>query len=152
MNAGEKHSLRAMIEQMHLDGPSNLADEILATIEQVNSLQRPEDDIAIRAAIMTEEITLTEGFSGKVETLHPKVKAKDINNGSFGVQPLYKNCRPTLASTACHTAGALASSMICFDYFVLFRYRAGTPSHTLDRSALAGPAFFLPHFMLVFRQ
>ena len=27
-----------------------------------------------------------------------------------------------------------------FDYFGLFGYRAGTSSHTLDSSALAGPA------------
>lgn len=38
-----------------------------------------------------------------------------------------------------------------FDYFDLFEFRAGAPSHTLDSSALAGPAFFLSFIMLASR-
>lgn len=73
LNAGEKHSLRTVIDRLHLDGPSVLAEEILATIDT-------GDDIAIQAAVLAQEIVTTKELSEKAETLHPKVKAKGVQS------------------------------------------------------------------------
>ena len=77
-DAASKHSLRIMIDRLHLDGPSKLADDILAAIDEEGLLQkqRMEDDTAAQAAVLAQEVTMTEGMPEDVETLPKKVKTK----------------------------------------------------------------------------
>lgn len=77
-DAAAKHSLRIMIDRLHLDGPSKLADDILAAIDEEGLLQkqRMEDDTAAQAAVLAQEVTMTEGMPEDVETLPKKVKTK----------------------------------------------------------------------------
>ena len=77
-DASAKYSLRIMIDRLHLDGPSKLADDILAAIDEEGLLQkqRMEDDTAAEAAVLAQEVTITEGMPEDVETLPKKVKTK----------------------------------------------------------------------------
>ena len=77
-DASAKYSLRIMIDRLHLDGPSKLADDILAAIDEEGLLQkqRMEDDTAAEAAVLAQEVTMTEGMPEDVETLPKKVKTK----------------------------------------------------------------------------
>lgn len=77
-DAAANHSLRIMIDRLHLDGPSKLADDILAAIDEEGLLQkqRMEDDTAAQAAVLAQEVTMTEGMPEDVETLPKKVKTK----------------------------------------------------------------------------
>ena len=77
-DASAKYSLRIMIDRLHLDGPSKLADDILAAIDEEGLLQkqRMEDDTAAQAAVLAQEVTMTEGMPEDVETLPKKVKTK----------------------------------------------------------------------------
>lgn len=77
-DAAAKRSLSIMIDRLHLDGPSKLADDILAAIDEEGLLQkqRMEDDTAAEAAVLAQEVTMTEGMPEDVETLPKKVKTK----------------------------------------------------------------------------
>ena len=77
-DASAKYSLRIMIDRLHLDGPSKLADDIVAAIDEEGLLQkqRMEDDTAAEAAVLAQEVTITEGMPEDVETLPKKVKTK----------------------------------------------------------------------------
>lgn len=73
-----KGSLKMMIDRLHLDGPTILADEILAAIDEEGLLQkqRMEDATAAEAAVLAEQVTVTEGLPEDVETLPKRVKGK----------------------------------------------------------------------------
>lgn len=74
-----KHGIEAMIERMHLDGPSKVAEEILAAIDEEGLLQkqRMEDDSAAQVAGLAQEVTMTEGLPGDVESLPKKGRLKN---------------------------------------------------------------------------
>lgn len=74
-----KHSIEAMIDRMHLDGPSKVAEEIFAAIDEEGLLQkqRMEDDSAAQAAGLAQEVTMTEGLPGDVESLPKKGRSKN---------------------------------------------------------------------------
>ncbi|KAF9894281.1 DNA mismatch repair ATPase msh1 [Aspergillus nanangensis] len=71
-------SLRMMTDRLHLDGPTVLADRILAAIDEEGLLQkqRIEDDSAAEAAILAQEVTMSEGLPGDLDALPKKVKSK----------------------------------------------------------------------------
>ncbi|PWY89329.1 hypothetical protein BO70DRAFT_285772 [Aspergillus heteromorphus CBS 117.55] len=73
-----KRSLATMIGRFHMDGPSILAEKILAAIDEEGLLQkqRIEDDTAAQAATLAQEVTTSEGMAEDVAALPKKVKAK----------------------------------------------------------------------------
>ncbi|BCR90754.1 mismatch repair ATPase MSH1 [Aspergillus chevalieri] len=77
-DAGVKGSLKTMIDRLHLDGPTILADQILAAIDEEGLMQkqRMEDATAAEAAMLAQEVTATEGLPEDIETLPKKVKGK----------------------------------------------------------------------------
>lgn len=72
------YSLRSMINRLSLDGPMNLAERILAAIDEEGLLQkqRIEDSTAAEAASLAQEVTMNEGTSDELESLPRKVRAK----------------------------------------------------------------------------
>lgn len=73
------HSLNLMISRLHLDGPTALADQILAAIDEEGLLQkqRIEDSTAAEAANLAQEVAMNEGTSDELETLPKKVRTKN---------------------------------------------------------------------------
>lgn len=72
------HSISSMISRLHLDGPSALAEQILAAIDEEGLLQkqRIEDSAAAEAASLAQKVTMDEGTSSDLEALPKKVRAK----------------------------------------------------------------------------
>lgn len=72
------HSISSMISRLHLDGPSALAEQILAAIDEEGLLQkqRIEDSTAAEAASLAQKVTMDEGTSSDLEALPKKVRAK----------------------------------------------------------------------------
>ncbi|PYH94796.1 hypothetical protein BO71DRAFT_398622 [Aspergillus ellipticus CBS 707.79] len=73
-----KRSLATMIGRLHMDGPAILADKILAAIDEEGLLQkqRIEDDTAVEAATLAQEVAMSEGVPADIAALPKKVKAK----------------------------------------------------------------------------
>jgi DNA mismatch repair ATPase MutS len=71
-------SISSMIARLYLDGPSALADQILAAIDEEGLLQkqRIEDSTAAEAASLAQKVTMDEGTSSELEALPKKVRAK----------------------------------------------------------------------------
>lgn len=72
------HSLRTMVYRLSLDGPMNLAERILAAIDEEGLIQRQriEDSTAAEAASLAQEVTMSEGTSDELESLPKKVRLK----------------------------------------------------------------------------
>ena len=72
-------TLTAMVDRLNLDGPSVLADKIIAAIDEegLSQKQRIEDDTAAEAASLAQEVTLNEGTPGEMDQLPRKVKSKN---------------------------------------------------------------------------
>ena len=77
-----RNALSAMVDRLYLDGPSTLADQIMAAIDEEGLLQkqRIEDDTAAEAANLAQEVTMNEGSQGDLDELPKKVRSK--NNSS----------------------------------------------------------------------
>lgn len=88
-DGGAKNSLKLMIDRLHIDGPSKLADEILAAIDEEGLLQkqRMEDDTAAQAADLAEEVTMAEGLPEDVDALPKKAKSKKAVNYTPADEP-----------------------------------------------------------------
>ncbi|KAL2870005.1 mismatch repair ATPase MSH1 [Aspergillus lucknowensis] len=73
-----RRSLQTMINRLFLDGPTVLAEKILSAIDEEGLLlkQRIEDDTAAEAAILAQEVTLSEGLPADLQSLPKKVKSK----------------------------------------------------------------------------
>ncbi|KAJ5637231.1 hypothetical protein N7490_007110 [Penicillium lividum] len=73
-----KKSLTSMISRLYLEGPTALADKILAAIDEEGLLQqqRIEDSTAAEAASLAQEVTINEGTPSDLESLPKKVRAK----------------------------------------------------------------------------
>lgn len=67
-----------MISRLYLDGPSVLAEQILAAIDEEGLLQkqRIEDSTAAEAASLAQKVTMDEGTPSDLEVLPKKVRAK----------------------------------------------------------------------------
>ncbi|CAG8197233.1 unnamed protein product [Penicillium salamii] len=79
-----KHSISSMISRLYLDGPSALADKIVAAIDEEGLLQkqRIEDSTAAEAASLAEKVTLDEGTPSDLEALPKKVRGKKANRAA----------------------------------------------------------------------
>ncbi|KAK1140956.1 MutS protein 1 [Aspergillus melleus] len=77
-------SLVAMINRLHLDGPSALADRILAAIDEegLQQKQRIDDDTAAEAATLAQEVATNEGVPSDLEALPKKVRAKNSDRSN----------------------------------------------------------------------
>ncbi|KAJ5936146.1 hypothetical protein N7454_005444, partial [Penicillium verhagenii] len=73
-----KTSLKSMISRLYLEGPSALADKILAAIDEEGLLQqqRIQDSTAAEVASLAQEVTINEGTPTDLESLPKKVRAK----------------------------------------------------------------------------
>ncbi|KAJ5777054.1 hypothetical protein N7520_000300 [Penicillium odoratum] len=73
-----KNSLTSMISRLYLEGPTALADKILAAIDEEGLLQkqRIEDSTAAEAASLAQEVTINEGTPSDLESLPKKVRAR----------------------------------------------------------------------------
>ncbi|KAJ6103309.1 hypothetical protein N7486_005736 [Penicillium sp. IBT 16267x] len=73
-----KSSLTSMISRLYLEGPTALAEKILAAIDEEGLLQQQhiQDSTAAEAASLAQEVTINEGTSADLESLPKKVKAK----------------------------------------------------------------------------
>ncbi|KAJ5528044.1 hypothetical protein N7513_012203 [Penicillium frequentans] len=73
-----KTSLATMISRLYLEGPTALAEKILAAIDEEGLLQqqRIQDSTAAEAASLAQEVTINEGTSDDLESLPKKVKTK----------------------------------------------------------------------------
>ncbi|RJE18452.1 DNA mismatch repair protein [Aspergillus sclerotialis] len=87
--SGVEHSqaqsaLTAMVDRLYLDGPSTLADKIMAAIDEEGLLQkqRIEDSTAAEAATLAHEVTVNEGAPEELDELPKKVRSK--NNDRAG--------------------------------------------------------------------
>lgn len=71
-------SISSMISRLYLDGPSALADKILAAIDEEGLLQkqRIEDSTAAEAASLAQKVALDEGTPSDLEALPKKVRTK----------------------------------------------------------------------------
>lgn len=103
---GAENSLNMMISRLHLDGPSALADQIIAAIDEEGLLQkqRIEDSTAAEAANLAQEVAMNEGTSDELETLPKKVRSKngdrsaatDPDSGSIDTWIMRRNASGTL--------------------------------------------------------
>ncbi|KAL3448966.1 muts domain V-domain-containing protein [Aspergillus insuetus] len=84
-----RRSLQTMIDRLYLDGPTVLADKILSAIDEEGLLQkqRIEDDTATEAAVLAQEVTLSEGSPGDLESLPKKVRAKGGDRSTLTDDP-----------------------------------------------------------------
>ncbi|PWY72449.1 DNA mismatch repair protein Msh1 [Aspergillus sclerotioniger CBS 115572] len=79
-----ERSLAAMVDRIHMDGPTVLADKILAAIDEEGLLQkqRIEDDTAAEAAMLAQKVTLNEGIAEDMAALPKKVKTKSSDRAA----------------------------------------------------------------------
>ncbi|KAE8382259.1 muts domain V-domain-containing protein [Aspergillus bertholletiae] len=77
-SAQANDSLVAMTHRLHMDGPVILADKILAAIDEEGLIQkqRIDDDTAAEAAILAQEVTMSEGLPTDLDALPKKVRSK----------------------------------------------------------------------------
>jgi DNA mismatch repair ATPase MutS len=78
-----KGSLAAMASRLYLDGPTILADNILGAIDEEGLIQRQriEDNTATEAAILAQEVAISEGLPTDLDALPKKVRAKSSVRG-----------------------------------------------------------------------
>ena len=83
-NSQTERSLAAMVDRIHMDGPTVLADKILAAIDEEGLLQkqRIEDDTAAEAAMLAQKVTLNEGIPEDMAALPKKVKTKSSDRAA----------------------------------------------------------------------
>jgi DNA mismatch repair ATPase MutS len=76
--SGLNLSISSMIARLYLDGPSALAEQILAAIDEEGLLQkqRIEDSTAAEAATLAQKVTMDEGTSSDLEALPKKIRVK----------------------------------------------------------------------------
>ncbi|KAL4977773.1 muts domain V-domain-containing protein [Aspergillus desertorum] len=79
-----RKSLQAMVDRLYLDGPTILADKILSAIDEDGLLhkQRIEEDTAAEAAILAQEVTLSEGVAADLASLPKKVREKTVDRAA----------------------------------------------------------------------
>ncbi|THC93861.1 hypothetical protein EYZ11_006674 [Aspergillus tanneri] len=82
--SGSTHSLVAMAERLHLDGPAALADNILAAIDEEGLLQkqRIEDDTAAEAATLAQQVAVNEGAPADLDAIPKKARDKVSDRAS----------------------------------------------------------------------
>ena len=73
-----------------MDGPTQLAEKILAAIDEEALLQkhRIEDDQAAEAAQLTQDVVLNEGLPEDVESIPRKVRFKTTGRPGFAVESI----------------------------------------------------------------
>lgn len=78
--AGAGHSLLALTSRVNLDGPSKLAERIVAAIDEEGLLQkqRNEDTTAAEASSLAQEVVTNEGIPEELENLPRKVKSRSL--------------------------------------------------------------------------
>ncbi|PWY62433.1 DNA mismatch repair protein Msh1 [Aspergillus eucalypticola CBS 122712] len=79
-----KRSIEIMVDRIYMDGPTVLADKILAAIDEEGLLQkqRIEDDTAAEAALLAQSVTLNEGIPEDMAALPKKVKTKSSDRSN----------------------------------------------------------------------
>ncbi|RAH83848.1 DNA mismatch repair protein Msh1 [Aspergillus japonicus CBS 114.51] len=79
-------SLKSMTDRLYMNGPIILAEKILAAIDEEGLLQkqRIEDDTAAEAAMLAQEVALSEALPGEIETLPKKVRTRSGERGGSG--------------------------------------------------------------------
>ncbi|KAJ5626096.1 hypothetical protein N7510_002405 [Penicillium lagena] len=102
------HSLELMIGRLQLDGPTALAEQILAAIDEEGLLQkqRIEDDTASEAASLAQDVAMSEGTSDELESLPKKVRSKtstqsaatDAGSGSIDMWIMRRDASKNLNS------------------------------------------------------
>lgn len=102
------HSLELMIGRLQLDGPTVLAEQILAAIDEEGLLQkqRIEDDTASEAASLAQDVAMSEGTPDELESLPKKVRSKtntqtaatDAGSGSIDMWIMRRNASKNLNS------------------------------------------------------
>ncbi|KAL2000444.1 hypothetical protein VTN02DRAFT_3065 [Thermoascus thermophilus] len=82
-------SLDALVNRLYLDGPIDLADRILAAIDEEGLLQkqRIEDSTAAEAAELAQEVVLNEGLPEEIEAMPSKVRSKKGNKTTVESEP-----------------------------------------------------------------
>lgn len=82
-------SLDAMVNRLYLNGPMELADRILAAIDEEGLLQkqRIEDSTAEEAAALAQEVLLKEGLPDEIETMPKKVRSRKRNKTAVATEP-----------------------------------------------------------------
>lgn len=82
-------SLDAMVNRLYLNGPMELADRILAAIDEEGLLQkqRIEDSTAEEAAALAQEVLLKEGLPDEIETMPKKVRSRKRNKTAVVTEP-----------------------------------------------------------------
>jgi DNA mismatch repair ATPase MutS len=86
-NAGSEYSrksLQKIVDRLHLDGPTILAEKILSAIDEEGLLQkqRIEEDTAAEAAILAQEVTLNEGAAADLASLPKKVRERTTDRAA----------------------------------------------------------------------
>lgn len=82
-------SLHAMVNRLYLEGPIDLADRILAAIDEEGLLQkqRIEDSTAAEAADLAQEVVLNEALPEEMEVMPRKVRSKKGNKTTVESEP-----------------------------------------------------------------
>lgn len=78
-----------MVNRLYLNGPMELADRILAAIDEDGLLQkqRIEDSTAEQAAALAQEVLLKEGLPDEIETMPKKVRSRKRNKTAVATEP-----------------------------------------------------------------
>jgi DNA mismatch repair ATPase MutS len=81
-------SLETLMNRLYLDGPGELAERILAAIDEEGLLQkqRIEDNNAAEAAGLAHEVVLNEGLPEDVESMPRKVRFKTTGRPGISVE------------------------------------------------------------------
>ncbi|GAM38658.1 MutS protein homolog [Talaromyces pinophilus] len=85
-----RQSVENLIRRLQLDGPTQLAEKILAAIDEEALLQkhRIEDSQAAEAAQLTQDVVLSEGLPEDVESIPRKVRFKTTGRPGFAVESI----------------------------------------------------------------
>ncbi|KAL4883698.1 muts domain V-domain-containing protein [Aspergillus karnatakaensis] len=78
ISEASRQALQIMMDRLYLDGPTVLADKILSAIDEEGLLQkqRIEDDTAAEAALLAQQVTMSEGSPSELESLPRKIRTK----------------------------------------------------------------------------
>jgi DNA mismatch repair ATPase MutS len=81
-------SLEGLVNRLLLDGPTQLADRILAAIDEEGLLQkqRIEDSNAAQAAGLAQEVVLNEGLPEDVESMPRKLRFKNTGRSGIAIE------------------------------------------------------------------
>lgn len=100
-------SVRALVHRMYIDGPTELAERILAAIDEEGLMQkqRIEENNAAEAADLTQDVLANEGLPEDAEALPRKVRLKssgrpgspmEIERGDVDTWIMRRNASDTL--------------------------------------------------------